>query len=90
MGSPFKMGGHTLPGPNQKVSPMKAPLSALAVGLISAGVTAAVGTGTAAISAAQKKKAAEKKEKKDKVVAANVEASESLDQDLGTETNITT
>ena len=89
MGSPFKMGGHALPGPNQKKSPLHIePFSTAA--LIGYGITLAAGAGTSAISAAQKKKAAEKKEKKDKVVAANVEASESLDQDLGTETNITT
>ena len=44
MGTPFKMKGHTLPGPNQKKSPMKIePISGIAaiIGGIKAATTAA-------------------------------------------------
>jgi len=63
MATPFKMKGHTLPGPNQKKSPMHLDPITLSA-LIAGGVSAATaGVGGLAKSAAKEK--AEKKGKKD-------------------------
>ena len=61
MASPFKMSGHTLPGPNQKESPAKCPLIALAIpALIKGAATAAgglaVSKGVGAITKGNKKR----------------------------------
>ena len=87
MATPFKMKGHTLPGPNQKVSPMKEPFS-LTGALIGAGISAAIGAGTSAISASAKKKAAKKKGKEDEARVATKEVASSMEQDMGTKTKI--
>ena len=86
MGSPFKMKGHTLPGPNQKVSPMKEPFT---TALITAGIGAALSGGSAALQGAAKKKAAKKKAKEDKSREATQEVAGSMEQDMGSKTKIT-
>ena len=73
MGTPFKMKGHTLPGIKQNpASPLKEPISALTLALISGGISAATAgaKGLAAKKAAKKaEKGAKEKEARDAVAA---------------------
>jgi hypothetical protein len=80
MATPFKMKGHTLPGPNQKKSPMTEPVT-----LILAGVSAA----TAAAKTAAARKAAEKKKIAGEKAEATASAQEGISKDIGSKTKIT-
>ena len=57
---PFKLAGHALPGPNQKASPMKEPITAAIVGSLAATVGSKLIGG--AMGAGQKKIDKEKEE----------------------------
>ena len=57
MGTPFKMKGHELPGPNQKAAPMTEPITAALIGAAASGLIS--GT-TSVISSAQKRKKAKR------------------------------
>ena len=78
MASPYKMKGHALPGPNQKKSPMKEPLSALAIGLLSSAAGAAVSGGIGAISKSASNKKAEKAQKEQAAADARENAAASI------------
>ena len=73
MGTPFKMKGHTLPGPNQrKASPAKCPLVAA---IIPALASAAAGAVVSGVVGAGKKKDAKKRQ----LIAKQAEAYKGLD-----------
>ena len=57
---PFKLAGHTLPGPNQKASPMKEPITAAILGSLAATIGGKIIGG--AMGAGKKKKDKEKEE----------------------------
>mgnify|MGYP003655581526 CR=1 FL=1 len=78
MGSPFKMGGHTLPGPNQKKSPMKL---AITTALIGAGVAAAT-TAANAKMAADRQKAARKAQLQKDAAEASRAGTEGMAKDM--------
>ena len=89
MASPFKMSGHTLPGPNQKASPAKCPLIALAIPALVKGAAAAAGglavsKGVGALTKGKKNK----KEADAKALAKNEEgaasSAASMSGDIGT------
>ena len=80
MGSPFKMGGHTLPGPNQKVSPMKIP-GMVTAAIIGGAVTAAT-TAANAKMAANRAKAARKAQLQKDAAEASKEGTEGMAKDM--------
>lgn len=80
MGSPFKMGGHTLPGPNQKKSPMKI-LPLVAAALISAASTAA-STAASQIAASKKRKADKKAQLDADAKIASQEGTEGMAKEM--------
>ena len=89
MATPFKMKGHTLPGPNQKKSPANLIDFGLISGpLIAAAVSSAVGAGTKAISAAGQRKAAKKKKEQDERRIAAEETAAAMEQDIETKTKL--
>ena len=90
MATPFKMKGHTLPGPKQKVSPMKEPFTLAAAGIIAAkaAIAAGVVTGISAIAKADAKKKAEKIEKESEAKVATKDVASSMEKDIGTKTKI--
>jgi len=95
MASPYKMKGHTLPGPNQKKSPMKLDpltLTALAIAAAKGAAMAAGGTAITKGVGALSNKAKNKKEEK----AADLEAKKqgladqqsAMSGEIGTKTKI--
>jgi len=88
MATPYKMKGHTLPGIKQKKSPMKEPLSALAVGLITAGATSALSAGTSAIAAKRAKKKEAKALAKANEQDAKTTGIESMGKKMGSSTKL--
>jgi hypothetical protein len=96
MATPFKMKGHTLPGPNQKVSPTKdfglisGPLIAagIAKAAAAAAASAAVSKGVGAISKAKAKKAGKISEAQGKAKEASAKSTEGMG-DIGSKTKLT-
>lgn len=94
MATPYKMKGHSLPGPNQKKSPMKEPISALftAAALtkaaIAAAASAAIGKGVGAISKAKASKKADKLDAQNKAKEASDKSTEGMG-DIGSKTKLT-
>jgi hypothetical protein len=72
MGTPFKMKGHELPGPNQRsASPMKEPITAALIGAAASGL---IGGTTSAIGAGAKKRKAKKAAAQEKAAAGAQQA----------------
>ena len=77
MASPYKMKGHSLPGPNQKKSPMKEPIS-LTAAILASMAGAAVSGGIGAASKAASNKKAEKAQKEQAAADARENAVASI------------
>ena len=93
MGTPYKMKGHSLPGPNQKKSPAKfvftaAALAALGKAAIGAGASAAIGAGAKAAAKPGQKKKAAKLEAQNKAKEASAKSTEGMG-DIGSKTKLT-
>jgi len=95
MASPYKMKGHTLPGPNQKKSPLKLDpltLTALAIAAGKGADMAAGGTAIAKGVGALSNKAKKKKEQKAKDQAATqqglADQQSAMGGDIGSKTKI--
>ena len=94
MGTPYKMKGHSLPGPNQKKSPAKfvftaAALAALAAkAAIGGAVSAGVSKGVGAISKAKATKKADKVGAQNKAKEASAKSIEGMG-DIGSKTKLT-
>ena len=102
MATPYKMKGHTLPGPNQKASPAKdfglisGPIiaaaltkAALAKAALTAAVSTGIGKGIGAISKNQTTKKAEIKEKQTDAKIASRRGTEGITKDIGSKTKLT-
>tara|TARA_R110002153_G_scaffold253679_1_gene411804 strand:+ start:626 stop:919 length:294 start_codon:yes stop_codon:yes gene_type:complete len=91
--SPYKMKGHSLPGPNQKKSPAKIlGIAALTTAMlvkaaVGGAVSAGVSKGVGAISKAKAKKIAEKAGAQNKAKEASAKSADM--GEIGTKTNIT-
>ena len=91
--SPYKMKGHSLPGPNQKKSPAKIlGIAALTTAMlvkaaVGGAVSAGVGKGVGAISKAKAKKRATKAGAQNKAKEASAKSADM--GEIGTKTNIT-
>ena len=91
--SPYKMKGHSLPGPNQKKSPTKilgiAALTAamLAKAAVGGAVSAGIGKGIGAISKAKAKKRATKADAQNKAKEASAKSTDM--GEIGTKSKIT-
>ena len=91
--SPYKMKGHSLPGPNQKKSPAKilgiaALTTAMLVKAAAGGAASAVvGKSVGAISKAKAKKKATKADAENKAKEASAKSTDM--GEIGTKTNIT-
>jgi hypothetical protein len=91
--SPYKMKGHSLPGPNQKKSPAKLlgiaalTTAALIKAAVGGAVSAGVGKGVGAISKAKAKKKATKADAQNKAKEASAKSTDM--GEIGTKTNIT-
>tara|TARA_R110002096_G_scaffold158180_1_gene323486 strand:+ start:222 stop:515 length:294 start_codon:yes stop_codon:yes gene_type:complete len=96
MGTPFKMKGHTLPGPNQKKSPARdfglisGPLTAMAIAKAAAvaAASAAASKGIGAISKAKADKKAEQAEAKGRRAQASNKTTAATSGDIGTKTKL--
>ena len=94
MGTPYKMKGHSLPGPSQKKSPAKfvftaAALAALAAkAAIGAGASAAIGAGVKAAAKPGQKKKAAKLEAQGKAKEASAKSTQGMG-DIGSKTKLT-
>jgi hypothetical protein len=92
--TPYKMKGHSLPGPNQKKSPAKfvfttaAIIAAAKAAAISGAVSAAVGKGVGAISKAKASKKADKLDAQNKAKEASAKSTEGMG-DIGSKTKLT-
>jgi len=84
MASPYKMKGHSLPGPNQKKSPMKEPITLALIGL----GTAALGAGTSSIQGAKNRKTANKNQKEQEAADAKSNAIAGISKKIGSSTKI--
>jgi hypothetical protein len=91
--SPYKMKGHSLPGPNQKKSPAKIlgiaalTAAALAKAAVGGAVSAGIGKGIGAISKAKAKKRATKADAQNKAREASAKSTDM--GELGTKSKIT-
>ena len=70
-------------GAAAKPSPMKEPLSALALTLIGSAVSAGIGAGTSAIQGSKNRKAQEKLQKEQEAAAATQSAQAGLSKNIG-------
>jgi hypothetical protein len=92
--SPYKMKGHSLPGPNQKESPAKIlGIAALTTAMlvkaaIGGAVSAGVGKGIGAISKAKASKKADKLDAQNKAKEASDKSTEGMG-DVGSKTKLT-
>jgi hypothetical protein len=86
--SPYKMKGHSLPGPNQKKSPMKMEPVTLSM-LIGAGISAATAGAKGLATKAAKKKAVEKTKRDEALELANSGIDALSDKDMGSKTKLT-
>ena len=75
MASPYKMKGHALPGPNQKKSPMKLPIT---TAILASMAGAAVSGGIGALSKSASNKKAEKAQKEQAAREASENAAASI------------
>ena len=87
MATPFKMKGHTLPGPNQKKSPMKEPFST--TGLIVSGVLTAAAAAKQAADAKRKKTEAKKAKASAEGQAATESQQAGISGEMGGSSKIT-
>ena len=90
---PFKMKGHTLPGPNQKESPMKvapwlAAAAAKAAPYIPHVVGAVIAGGTSVGIASAKAKETRRKEQEQKKIAALEKAGEGISEEIEGKTDL--
>ena len=92
--TPYKMKGHSLPGPNQKKSPAKfvfttaAIIAAAKAAAISGAASAVVGKGVSAISKAKASKKADKLDAQNKAKEASAKSTEGMG-DIGSKTKLT-
>tara|TARA_R110000824_G_scaffold210583_1_gene396482 strand:- start:302 stop:586 length:285 start_codon:yes stop_codon:yes gene_type:complete len=93
MGAPFKMKGHTLPGPNQKKSPNKflgltaAAIAGIKAAMAGAAVSSAIGAGASAVSKSKANKRAEKKAASDREQQSLAKAGE-MGGEIGSKTKL--
>jgi len=94
--SPYKMKGHSLPGPNQKKSPARdfglisGPITAAAIAKAAAvaAASAAASKGIGAISKAKAKKKADKLSSQNEAKEASAKSTEGMG-DIGSKTKLT-